>query len=518
MYTRIIGSITAACLFSTGALAQQPSFDTAKLDTFVEEMMDAYDVPGVGLAVVEGGEISYVRGYGVRDVTTGAPVTPDTQFPVGSVTKSFTALGVMLLVEAGRIELDAPVVTYLPEFRLADPEATRTVTVRHLLSHTTGLTRTDASTYDPTITGTEIVAAAATTPLVGAPGERFVYSNVNTIIAGAVIERVTGRSWKAFTRERVLEPLGMTNTTLSIDELRRQQDVALPHELDVQRGLRPTDYLTLGADAPAGALNSSAAEMARYLRFQLGNGAPLLTRENLNAMHARGVATAEFGLAELIAAQAEAAADRPESVPDPLTTDGGYGFYWGTGRCLGTDTVEHGGSTTGFRANVTLLPETRSGVVVLTNNGSDGANYFIESLRLHVAALLLGRPQPDLDGVWQAQLAVLGQDNASRETDLGAARSYRPAPGELAALAGRYRGTSDPEPTTVRVVRGRTLLLESGAQGVRFSVKLFPLGEGRFLSDGQPLVGAVVRFGEGGGARTVELETPLGPLPLAERR
>ena len=514
--TQIFGSITAAaCLFSTGALAQ-PSFDTAELDTFVRKMMDAYDVPGVGLAVVEGGEIVYVRGYGVRDVTTGAPVTPDTQFAIGSTTKSFTALGMMLLAQEGRVDLDAPVTAYLPEFKLADPEATRTVTVRHLLSHSTGLVRTDASTFDTSVTAADIIEAAATTPLVGKPGEVFVYSNVNTIIAGAIIERLTGESWEDFTRERVLRPLGMTTATLSIDELKQQDDVALPHVLDVMDGLKTTDFLSLGADAPAGAMNASAAEMARYVQFGVGDGAPLLSQKNLSEMHTGQVAAPDFNVTGLVATQARAVAEQPGGVPPALVTEQQYGFYWGVERFLGAKLVEHGGNVTGLTANATLLPENRSGVVVLAN--ADGANTFMEVVRLHVAELLLGQEGPDVNATLQAQLKVLGQDNASRRADLKAARTYRPDRAELRALAATYESLADPEPTRVSVVGGRTLRLESGFQSVRFSAELLPLGGDRFLANSEPLVGAVVRFAQGDEGRTIEIETLLGAMPLAVLR
>ncbi len=443
MFTkRVLSSLTAAvCLVGSGALAQ-PSFDTARLDAFVEETMDAYDVPGVGLAVVEDGEISYVHGYGVRDVTTGAPILPDTQFAIGSVAKSFTALGVMLLVEERRVDLEAPVTTYLPEFRLADPEATRTATVRHLLSHTTGLVRTDASTFDTSITAADIIEAAATTPLVGKPGEVFVYSNVNTIIAGEIIERITARSWEDFTRERVLEPLGMTTATLSINELKRQDNVAVPHVLDVLNGLQTTDFLALGADAPAGAINASAAEMARYVRFQVGNGTPLVSRASLMEMHKGQVAAPDFNLPGIVAAQAHAVAARPEDVPPALVTEAEYGFYWGVERFLREKLVQHGGNVTGLTANVTLLPESRSGVVVLAN--ADAANTFMEVVRLHVAQLLLGRSGPDVNATLQAQLEVLGQDNASRRADLNAARTYQPERAKLVPWAGTYESVADP--------------------------------------------------------------------------
>lgn len=497
-------------------LLAQPSFDTAQLDTFVKEMMDAYDVPGVGFAVVEDGEISYVRGYGVRDVTTGAPVTPDTQFAIGSTTKSFTAIGMMLLVEEDLVDLDTPVRTYLPEFKLSDPESTRTATVRHLLSHTTGLVRTDASTFDTSVTAADVIEAAATTPLVGKPGEVFVYSNVNTIIAGEIIERITGRSWEDFTRERILEPLGMSTATLSIEELKRQDNIALPHVLDVMKGLQPTDFLDLRADAPAGAINASAAEMARYVRFQLSNGAPLVSQASLMEMHKGQVAAPDFNLPGILAAQARAVAARPEDVPPALVTDAEYGFYWVVERFLGAKLVQHGGNVDGLTANVTLLPESRSGVVVLAN--ADRADIFIEAVRLHVAQLLLGRSSPDVNATLQAQLKVLGQDNASRRADLNAARSYQPERAELVPWAGTYESLADPKPTQVSVVGGRTLRLESGFQSIRFSVELLPLGEDRFIATTQPLTGYVVRFIEGAGERTIEMESLQGTLPLATRR
>ncbi|WP_194023996.1 serine hydrolase [Nodosilinea sp. LEGE 07298] len=497
-------------------LLAQPSFDTTQLDTFVKEMMDAYDVPGVGLAVVEDGEISYVRGYGVRDVTTGAPVTPDTQFAIGSTTKSFTALGVMLLVEEGLVDLDAPVTTYLPEFRLSDPDATRTATVRHLLSHATGLVRTDASTFDTSVTAADVIEAAATTPLVGKPGEVFVYSNVNTIIAGEIIERITGRSWEDFTRERILEPLGMSTATLSVEELKRQDNIALPHVLDVLNGLQTADFLNYRADAPAGAINASAAEMARYVRFQLGDGAPLVSQASLMEMHKGQVAAPDFSLPGTSAARARAVAARPEDVPPALVTDAEYGFYWGVERFLGEKLVQHSGNVDGLTANVTLLPESRSGVVVLAN--AEGANIFMETVRLHVAQLLLGRSSPDVNAILQAQLEVSGQDNASRRADLNAARTYQPEPGEFVPWAGTYESLADPQPTQVSVVGGRTLMLESGFQAIRFSAELLPLGEDRFIATTQPLIGYVFRFIEGADGRTIEMETPLGALPLATRR
>lgn len=517
-------ALTALSLLSTGcslrsaaadtAATAAPTFNTTQLDAFVTRMMKDYHVPGVGLAVVENGKISYVKGYGVRDVATGAAVTPNTQFTIASVTKSFTALDMMVLVKDGRVDLDAPVTTYIPEFKLANPESTRTVTVRHLLSHSTGLVRTDASIFDLTLTARDIIAAAATTELVGKPGETFVYSNVNTIIAGEIIRRVSGQSWEAFTQEHVLRPLGMTTATLTADALRKQRDIAVPHELNVvSGGLQATDYFTLGADAPAGAVNANAAEMARYVQFQLGEGKPIITPELLREMHTGGVAAESFNLPGLVAAQARELAAKPDSVPASLVTDEHYGLYWGTEKFLGQTLVQHGGNATGMTSNVTLVPQRRSGVVILAN--AEGANFFMEAVRLHVAQVLLGQTGTDVNATLQAQLKVLGQDNVSIEADRLAARTYKPKSGEMDVWAGTYTSLADPESTRVTVDDG-TLKLESGFQSVRFSVKLLPLGSDRFMATSQPLTGTVVKFVQKDGKRSVILESLLGALPIAE--
>ncbi len=523
MFAKTFVAIAALALLAIGYTqanspntdtAVQPSFGTAGLDTFVTQMMKDYDVPGVGLAIVENGEISYLRGYGVRDVTKDAPVTPDTEFPIGSVTKSFTALDVMVLVDEGLVDLDAPVTVYIPEFKLSNPAYTKAVTVRNLLTHTTGLIRTDASTFDLNVTTADIIKAAATTPLVGKPGETFVYSNVNAILAGEVVRRVSGESWETFTRERVLKPLGMSAATLTVSALEKQNNIATPSILNVrQGGLETTDYLTLGADAPAGAINASAGAMARYVLFQVGDGAPLLSQKSLNEMHKGEVAAPDFNLPGIAAAQARAAAKRPEDIAPSLVTDEQYGFFWATENFLGETLVQHGGNVTGGTANVTLLPKQRSGVVILAN--ADSANFFMEAVRLHVAALLLGRSQPDINATLQAQLKVVGQDNATREANLEAVRTYRVKPGELSALANTYESLADPKPTRVNVVNERELKLESGLQGIRFSVALLPIGDDRFMAADDPLVGAVVRFAGSAKERTVELETVTGAVPIA---
>lgn len=498
----------------TGATSPRLSdADLTRLGAYVQRMMKDYGVPGVGLAVVQNGAVRALRGYGVRDVNTRAPVTADTQFSIGSVTKSFTALGMMVLVGRGLVKLNAPVITYLPEFRLSGPAATRTVTVRNLLSHSSGLVRTDATLFNPELTVKDVLAALPTTPLAGKPGKTFVYSNVNTILAGEIIHRVSGQPWAEFTREQVLRPLGMTKTTLSIPDLQRQPDIAAPHVLNIRDGgFKTTAHLTLGADAPAGAVNTSVTDLARYVQFQLGDGSPLLSKANLEAMHTGQVDAPEFNLTGVFADQARKIA-KSAAVPGALVSNEQYGFYWGAERFLGQPLVQHGGNVTGETANITLLPKQRSGVVVLAN--VEGANTFMEVVRLHVAEVLLGCRGPDTSAVVQAQLRVLGQDNARTSADQRAARTYQPRAGELRAVAGSYKGLADAKPTRITVVDRRTLRLNSGFQNVRFAVDLLPMGNNRFMATSKPLIGGVIKVADKNGKRTIELEGLAGNIPLA---
>jgi len=200
-------------------------------------------------------------------------------------------------------------------------------------------------------------------------------------------------------------------------------------------------------------------------------------------------------------------------VPATLVTDEQYGLYWGTEKFLGQTLVQHGGNATGMTSNVTLVPQRRSGVVILAN--AEGANFFMEAMRLHVAQILLGQSGTDVNATLQAQLKVLGQDNVSVEADRLAAHTYKAKPGEVEAWAGTYTSLGDPKPTHVTAV-GDTLKLDSGFQSIRFTVTLLPLGHDRFMATSQPLTGMVIQFVQKDAKRSVILESQLGTMPIAE--
>jgi CubicO group peptidase (beta-lactamase class C family) len=490
-----------------------PEVDTATIDAFVQKMLDTYDVPGAAIALVLPDGRTYTQGYGVRDTTSGTPVSPDTQFAIASVTKSFTALGMMMLVDEGKIDLDAPVTTYLPAFRLSDPALTPHVTVRHLLMHATGMERNNAATGNPTITRDEIVALAAETPLVAEPGEKHVYSNVNTIAAARIIELVSGQSWEDFTRERILSPLNMDTTTLDVAAMQQQSDHALPHELDMLKGMAPGAFLEPAAEAPAGGVNASADEMLRYLQFQLGDGTVdgtrLLSKESLAELHRTQIRVDETSPGS---GASSVAAERGMPAPEDLVSDFGYGLYWFTEKLGDHQVVQHDGQTVGFSASVSLVPEANVGVVVLTN--ASFAFGFVETVRIHILEELLAiKPQHDTHKIVEAQLAVLGMDQQTVRQPMEAVRNFRVDPARLEALAGDYTNLVGEGAVTVESVDGATLRLKAQLQGIDLVLDLLPYADDAFVVNSAPIRGYNAQFSADADGDKIM----LNGVPIAQR-
>ena len=208
----IISLVCLASLFSAQAEARQADTDFSAVDAYVESQMKDLHIPGMALGIVQGDQVAYVHGYGEAGPGKRL-VTPQTPFMIGSVSKSFTALAVMQLVEAGKIDLDAPVQTYLPWFRVADAGASAQITVRHLLNQNSGLSResgleeeTASDLSDEAIESG--VRRLADDELSRAPGTTFEYSNVNFNILGLIVQTLSGQSYESYIQEHVFDPLG----------------------------------------------------------------------------------------------------------------------------------------------------------------------------------------------------------------------------------------------------------------------------------------------------------------------
>ena len=321
--------------------------DFAAIDRFVEAEMDAQRIPGLALGIVEGDRIVHMRGFGKADAS-GRAVSPETPFIIGSLSKSVTALAIMQLVEARRVELDASVQQYIPWFRVADESASARITVRHLLNQTSGLStkagRSFQGSGDTSDNALErAVRKLSTVQLTKPVGATHQYSTVNYSVLGLIVETVSGQSYERYIQEHIFDRLEMRNSFTAAAQAERQGLATGHHywfgrpvavDLPYNRGLLPAGYLI-----------SSAEDMAHYLIAQLNEGT--------------------YGGSAVLSPSGTAALHRP-AVRTP-EADTSYGMGWFVGPVNGLPAVFHQGETFNYHANIVLIPESQRGVVVLMN-------------------------------------------------------------------------------------------------------------------------------------------------------
>ena len=389
------------------------------LERFITEQLAAWEVPGCAVAAVRDGQVELVGGWGLRDREAGLPVTQDTLFAIGSTTKAFTATTVGALVDDGLLEWDRPLRDYVPEIRLHDPFVSDRLTIVDLLSHRSGLPRHDLTWVgQPDRSRAEIARSLRFLPLSRDLRQEFQYCNLGYLVAGHVVEELSGVSWEDFTRARLLGPLGMRRTNLSVDEMLADADHAAAY--DRKSGpIVPVPQRPLPAMAPAGAINSSAADMARWLLAQLAGG----ELDGTTVMSA-GTAKRQLTPHMLI----------PSGEGLPGITQYAYGLGWVIGRYRDHRSAMHDGGIDGFTTSCMLLPDDGIGVVVLTNS-SAAMMHVVVAFR--VLDELLGAEPLDVFGYlkprFDAAKAGAGEAKAARRVVPGA-----PAARPLSAYVGEY--------------------------------------------------------------------------------
>jgi CubicO group peptidase (beta-lactamase class C family) len=280
-------ALPTAAVYKTGA---NPAPDFARIDAYVNAQVQDARIPGLALGIIHGDQIVHLHGFGAADSTDRA-VTPQTPFLLGSTTKSFTALAIMQLVEAGKIELDAPVQRYLPWFRVADPVASAHITIRHLLTQVSGLSTSVGLrmfTDSPGETPEQYVRKLSTVTLTKLVGATYQYSNANYAILGLIVQVVSGAPYEAYLQQHVLDPLQMKRSFVSRDKA-KAAGLAQGHQSWFGFPV-PIDLPPHEAAFAAGYLMSSAEDMTHYLIAQSNggryNGVSLLSPQGLETMHA----------------------------------------------------------------------------------------------------------------------------------------------------------------------------------------------------------------------------------------
>jgi CubicO group peptidase (beta-lactamase class C family) len=358
LFTMCAVSMSVAVVTISPSLSA-PDFGAA--DALMLRLMSTYNVSGAALALIKDGGIVLEKGYGYRDRETDAPVTTATLFNIGSISKSFTALGIAQLVDQHQVDLDTPVIRYIPELRLSDPRATQAVTLRQLLSHTSGLPPDEQWPRQVPPTREGIVRGFVTMPITAQPGARFQYCSRCVVLAAYALEQIVGQSWEAYTRTHIFVPLGMATASFGPLGLEQAPDRAQPYRHDAVSGEVPIPWSRLQylqALAPAGGIDASVGEMARYALLQLDDG----TLSGRRAVSAQMMA--ELHRPEIAVGADWAATARMQNLH--------YALGWFTADVRGVHLVFHNGANPGFRAAIVLAPSAKAGVVVLTNGESDG--------------------------------------------------------------------------------------------------------------------------------------------------
>ena len=344
--------------------------DQDKIDAYIHTRMQTANIPGLALGVIQGDKVVYLKGYGSAG-PDGRAVTPQTPFILGSTSKSFTALAVMQLVEAGKIDLDAPVTKYLPWFRTSDAAASGQITVRNLLHQNSGLPtyegRRGIADNDQSNTALENGVRALSSVQLSQPvGQSYEYANENYDILGLIVQTVSGRSYEDYVRSAIFAPLQMTHSAAALAD---------PAAIDLATGYRNWLFWPVAFNAPyprrttpSGFLISSAEDMTHYLSAQLNGG----TYSNHQLLSPQGIATLH--------------------TPGPkISPSSSYGMGWVIQGQPGATEIGHNGDVSNFHSNLLLLPDQHIGIVILINvsrayNGA-AINIPIEG----VAAILLGK-------------------------------------------------------------------------------------------------------------------------------
>ena len=374
-----------ALIAAPPVFGQRASWRQSEVDAYVNKVLKTFEVPGVALAVVKDGKVVVAKGYGVRKLGESTPVDSKTLFGIASNTKAFTATSLGLLVEEGKLHWNDKVIKYLPWFRLSDPYVTHELTILDLLVHRSGLGlgAGDLLWWPPsTYNRHEIARRLQYIPLKTSFRSAYAYDNVLYLIAGEVIEAVSGLTWEQFVKTRILDVVGMNTSNVRHSDAANGGDVATTHA-EIDGKVRPVKPFASDNTNPAGGINSNADDMAKWMITQLDsgrtpNGTQLFT-PRITVKLWTPVTPMPFG------------PPPPELAPAKVN----FNFYALGFRIQdyrGYKVVTHTGGLPGYVSLVMMIPELKLGVCVLTNQESGAA---FQSIGLYVMDRLLNAPKFD---------------------------------------------------------------------------------------------------------------------------
>ncbi|MEL6720890.1 MAG: serine hydrolase, partial [Bacteroidota bacterium] len=358
----------------------------ANYKVLVDSLMEELQAVGMGVGILKGGKIILAEGFGYSNYENKVEADENTIFAIGSSSKAFTTMGLGMLSDKDELDWDKPVIEYMPDFKLMDEFATQEMTAIDLVTHQSGLPRHDIMWYATDFSRADLYSRLRYLEPTKSFRTTFQYQNLMYMTAGILIEKISGDTWEDFTKEQIFQPLGMKRSNLSVEDMQKEDNHALPYQVK-DEAIAKMDFRNIDAVGPAGSINSTVNDMLKWVQLHLDlgkfNGKELVNEATVKKMHSphktiigSGTGNANFG---------------PSS----------YGLGWFISNYGDTYFVQHGGNIDGFSALVVLLPKEDIGMVFLSNqNGSSlpglSARYAMDML-LDKEAVDWYKPQEEDD-------------------------------------------------------------------------------------------------------------------------
>jgi CubicO group peptidase (beta-lactamase class C family) len=394
-----------------------------EIDDYANTVLNTWGGPGMAIAVVKDDKVVMARGYGVRELGKPDKVDENTLFAIASNAKAFTTAGLAILVDEGKINWNDKVNKYLPEFQMYDPWVTNELTVRDIVSHRVGLDTFsgDLLWYTTTISTDDMLRRVRYLKPVSSFRTRYGYQNLMYVAAGRIIEKVSGKPWAEFIRERILTPLGMTRTTTSITALK--DNYAMPHNESGGK-LRVLQLQNFDNTPGAVGLNSSVSDLTKWIRTQLGRG----TFEGKKIF-------SEAQSWQMWQPNTLQPISEPASKNNPTRHFNAYGMGWGMYDYYGRKIINHSGGLDGMLSYTVLIPEEKVGFVILTNNESPSFTIMMNKIR----DVFVNAPKRDWNEEAKTQIAAGKTAQAEEDKKVDAARIPNTKPSlHLSSYAGTF--------------------------------------------------------------------------------
>lgn len=387
-------------VFPVFVFAQSLDEKLKEIDAYAEKTRADWNVPGFAIAIVKDDKVVFAKGYGVRELNKPERVDENTLFAIASNSKAFTTASLAILVDEKKIDWDDKVVKYLPGFQLYNPYVTNEITIRDLVSHHSGLDTFsgDLLWYETTYTNDEILRRARFLKPTSGFRSQFGYQNIMFIAAGRIIEKVSGKSWTEFVREKILTPIGMNATKTSVLDYKTGDNIAVPHN-ESGGTLRALPQGNVDGAAGAVRLNSSVSDMAKWLRLQLGHG-----KFEGRQIYSERQAGAMWSANTILPVNPFPAKDAPTQMFSA------YGLGWFLQDYRGRKIVQHSGGLDGMISQTAMMPSENLGLVVLTNSETG-----VNSIMMNKIFDVFLNVEPKRD--WSAERLARVKQNEAREAE-----------------------------------------------------------------------------------------------------